>query len=85
MAADKVHEFDHVLFGRVGIAVYRHADVVHAEDQVVLGGDRARPLDQIDGPQQGDDMASAGLRHRVMQAGERADVDHLGPSESILI
>ena len=39
-------------------------------------GDAARPLHAVDQAQQRDDMAGAGFRDGVVQAGEGADVDH---------
>ena len=58
------------------IAFDRHGDVVHAEDEMVVGDDAFGPLHQVGILEQGDQMAGAGGFDRVMQAGERADVDH---------
>ena len=47
-----------------------------SEDEVVGGLDAVRPLHQVSVPQQCDDVAGAGRLDGVMQAGERADVNH---------
>ena len=59
-----------MLLRRRGIAVHRRGDVIDREHQMVLGRDVRRPLHPVDEPQQGDDMARAGLIDRGVQAGE---------------
>ena len=54
-------------------------DVVHIEQQVVLGRDGRGPVHQRDVLDQRDDVARAAFAHRVVQAGEGTDVDHQGP------
>ena len=78
-AVPAAHEGDqpvHVLVAGRDIAFDRHGDVVHAEDEMVVGDDAFGPLHQVGILEQGDQMAGAGGFDRVMQAGERADVDH---------
>ena len=78
-AVPALHEVDQVvdvLLGRVDVAVHRHGDVVHAEDQVVGLDDAGGPLHAVDQPQQRDDVARAGFGDGVVQAGEGADVNH---------
>ena len=87
-AVPALHEADQfvdVLLGRMGIAVDRGADVVHAEDEMIGPRDRRRALNAIDQAQQGDDMACAGFGDGAMQAGEGADVDHPGESGLLLL
>ena len=78
-AVPALHELDqivHVLLGRMGVAIHRRHDVVHAKDKVVGLDDAGWPLHAVDQAQQRDDMAGAGFRDGVVQAGEGADVNH---------
>jgi hypothetical protein len=43
---------------------------------MVVGYDVRRPLDAVDHPQQGNDVAGPGLFDGAMEAGEGADMDH---------
>ena len=74
--AHEFYQFDDVLLRRMGVAVDRRGDVVHAEDEMVAGRNAARALDPVDQPQQRHNVARLGLRDGVVQAGEGADVDH---------
>ena len=68
--ADEIDQPLHMLVRRGGIAVHRRGDVVDREHQMVLGRDVAWPLHPVDKPQQGHDMARAGLIDRGVQAGK---------------
>ena len=59
-----------MLFRRDGAAVLRKRDVVDREDEMVLFANVAGPLHAVDEPQQGDDMARAGLFDGGVQPGE---------------
>jgi hypothetical protein len=73
---DEFNEPRDVLLAGMGVAVEWLGDVIHAEDQMVLDPDAGRPLHAVDDPQQRDDVTGAGLLDGVVQACERADVNH---------
>ena len=52
------------------MAVERVDDVVHAEDEVLVGGDAGRPLHQIGLLEQRDQVAGADFFCRGVEAGE---------------
>ena len=52
----------------------------HAEDEMIGLGNAARPLHAIDQAQERHNVAGAGFRDGVVQAGEGTDVDHERPS-----
>ena len=79
-ALDELDQLLHVLVAGMGVAIDLAGDVIHAENEMVLGGDRGRPLHQMMIAQEGDDVARAGLIDGVMQPRQRADVDHGNPS-----
>src|SRR5262249_25251281 len=73
-AAGEVDELHRMLLRRRRQALLRRPDVVPLEHAVIRQAAAGRPLDGID--EQGDDMTGADLGNRVVQPGERADVNH---------
>ncbi len=56
-----------MLVVRRHVAVERLGDVVHAQEEMIVAPTRRRPLHLVVDAEQGDDMARAGLRDRVVQ------------------
>jgi hypothetical protein len=59
-----------VLVAGDGVAVHRHGDVVHAQDEVVGLHDALGPLHPVGILEQGDDMERTGFFDGVVKAGK---------------
>ena len=68
-----------VFLGRCDVALDVVGDVVHVEQQMILGHDRRRPVHQRNVLDQSDDMTRTGFAHCVVQAGKRTDMNHQEP------
>ena len=58
------------------VAVHGDADVVHAQHEMVGLQDGLGAGDPVGVLEQGDDVKRAGFFHRIVEARQRADVDH---------
>jgi hypothetical protein len=74
--AGEIDELEDVLVGGVHVAVDGRDDVVHAEDEVVVRREPGWPDHAVGLLEQRDDVAGAGLTDSLVEARERADVDH---------
>ncbi len=68
-----------MLVARVNQPGDRLEDIVHAQIEMIVGGDALRPQHRRAGVDQGDDVARAGLGDDVVQARERANQNHFLP------